>query len=210
MLHRFKGIKLRAQTLALSQTHAKNSKDSHENLESFSTLYLRYYKPILKYVSRSIPSLDVAEEITQDIFLKVYQFKNSYKKEYKLSTWIWTIAKNTIYDYLRGAKLNHLLNYDIWNREDFEPACSDTAESILIKEHERRKLKHLMEGLSNRQRQIIMLRMVKKLSYEQISSSMNLSLSAVKSLLNRAKGSLIKKQADLNPYFPPKRTPAKN
>jgi len=164
------------------------------DLDSFAPLYSHFYKPIYKYILKFIRSTHVAEELTQDIFLKIYQYRKSYNPEYELSTWIWTIAKNTVYDHLRQSRSTSTTFQQPENPNafDFEPAHTETAETIIIEEFEKRKLLILMASLSSKQKEAIFLRLVKRFSYQEISKSMNLSLSAVKSLINRGKSSLIK------------------
>jgi RNA polymerase sigma-70 factor (ECF subfamily) len=171
------------------------------DMASFSILYSRFHKPILKYVLKQIQIPNVAEELTQDVFLKVYQFRSSYNSEYEVSTWIWTIARNTVYDYLRRARSNMTaMEHTQPDHEtsEWELALQETAESIMIEEFDKRKLLDLMTVLSSKQKEAIFLRLVKKFSYQEISKSMNLSLSAVKSLINRGKTAMIKLNSEPN------------
>ena len=75
-----------------------------ESHEAFSKVYQRFSKPLLHYIRSRISDPEVAEELTQEVFLKAYRFRDSYQERYALSTWLWTIARNTISDHLRGAK----------------------------------------------------------------------------------------------------------
>ena len=169
------------------------------DLESFSKVYAKFYRPVLRYTLKHIPSANVAEEITQDIFLKIYQFRQSYKPELSLSTWIWTVAKNTVYDHLRQVRSiqNTCKFQQSMDTPEFELAIQETAESILIEGAEKERLVSLMASLSGKQKEAIFLRLVKRFSYQEISKTMNLSLSAVKSLINRGKTSLLKAASPL-------------
>ncbi len=166
-----------------------------ENLDSFPRIYYRYYKPIYKYAKKYISSAHIAEEITQDVFLKIYQYRDSFNSNYEVSSWIWTIARNTIFDHLRKIRSScaaHSQSLEELAQEtSFEPFSIETAESILIEKTEKKKLSEMMTGLSHKQKEAIFLRLVKKFSYLEISNSMNLSLSAVKSLINRGKTTLM-------------------
>ena len=159
------------------------------DLDSYSAFYRRFFKPIYRFVHKQVKPDAVAEELTQDIFLKVYQYRKSYRPEATLSTWIWTIAKNTVYDYLR----KHASNPTFCSESEHEPFLETTAESLMIEEGEKRKILTLLSSLSHPQKEAIFLRLVSRFSYQQISNSMNLSLSAVKSLINRGRNSLKKK-----------------
>src|SRR4051812_43628713 len=74
------------------------------NEEAYAKLYHRFRRPILRYVKSRLSNQAIAEEVTQDIFMKVHRFRESYNEEYAFSTWLWTIARNTIADYLRGVQ----------------------------------------------------------------------------------------------------------
>ncbi len=160
-----------------------------------SKIYSKFYKPISKYVRKYISSQTIAEELTQDIFLKIYQNRGSYDPTYALPSWIWTIAKNTVFDHLRKLRSNYPFNLqsldELTKNSCFEPTSEVTAETLMIERTDRNHLKKLMDHLSKNQREAIFLRLVKRFSYREISGAMNLSLSAVKSLINRGKTTLV-------------------
>jgi RNA polymerase sigma-70 factor (ECF subfamily) len=158
-------------------------------------IYAKFYKPIYKYVRKYISSQPVAEEVTQDIFLKIYQNRGSYDPSFALPSWIWTIAKNTVFDHLRKLRSSFSTNLqsldELSIKTCFEPSSEVTAETLIIEKTDQNQLKLLMDQLSKRQREAIFLRLVKRFSYREISGAMNLSLSAVKSLINRGKTTLV-------------------
>lgn len=175
--------------------------------EHFSSrVYSKFYKPIYKYVKKHVNSQIIAEELTQDIFLKIFQNRFSYDPTFALPSWIWTIAKNTVFDYLRKLRSNSLSQVqsldELAQRSCFEPMSEVTAESLMIEKTDRSHLKNLLNQLSKRQREAIFLRLVKRFSYKEISSAMNLSLSAVKSLINRGKTTLISISQAAHPPLP--------
>ena len=197
MLKNFKGIKYPGRRHSAQREQELILKLQGGELDSFGHLYERFKKPIFKFILRQVRSRDVSEELTQDIFLKIYQYRNSYDPQYEVSTWIWTIARNTVYDYLRQSQPKttefQVVEHEVHAQtHQNEPHLIRTAETIIIEELERVKLMELMASLSSKQKQAIFLRLVQKFSYQEISKSMNLSLSAVKSLINRGKNTLIK------------------
>src|SRR3954451_5807073 len=76
----------------------------NESHDAFAKIYERFRKPLLHFVRSRISDPAVAEEITQEVFLKAYRFRDSYQERYALSTWLWTIARNTVSDHLRGPR----------------------------------------------------------------------------------------------------------
>jgi RNA polymerase sigma-70 factor (ECF subfamily) len=201
MFNQFKKIRDTKGRLSLNRDKNLLLKFQKGDLSSFSSIYSRFHKPVLKYVVNQIKSSHVAEDLTQDVFLKVYQFRDSYNPSYEPSTWIWTIARNTVYDYLRKTKTSlAVIDHSQQSTEitETEILSTETAETLMIEELEKQKLLNLMTSLSAKQKEAIFLRMVKKFSYQEISKTMNLSLSAVKSLINRGKNSLVKLNSEFN------------
>lgn len=195
MLNRLKVMKYPSKRLSVVNDRELILSFQNGDINSFSPIYSRFHKPILKFVLNQIKTVHVAEEITQDIFLKIYQYKSSYNPEYEVSTWIWTIARNTVYDHLRKTKAaDQCISESIPVTEftESELITPETAESLMIEGFDKKQLLELMATLSVKQKEAIFLRLVKKFSYQEISKSMNLSLSAVKSLINRGKTSLMK------------------
>ncbi len=160
---------------------------------AFQIIYSRFKKPVLKMVLHRIRNADVAEELVQETFIKVFRYRRRYNPQYEFSTWIWTIAKNLTIDYLAksysdplGVRPTQDLGYELT-----EIACDrGCAETVLLKKSERKYLFKLLKKLPRLQRKAIILRVIKGCSYNEIAKSLELSLSAVKSLIHRGKSSL--------------------
>lgn len=169
-----------------------------ESHEAFAKVYNRFSKPLLHYVSSRISDPAIAEELTQEVFLKAYRFKDSYQERYAVSTWLWTIARNTISDHLRGSK-----SWDSGVPAE-ETACEKPcAESLVIKKDERRNILKLMRSLTRMQKRVLWMRIIHQLSYEEISKKLGMSLSAVKNLAYRARIGLTDSMGDLTAFsFP--------
>jgi RNA polymerase sigma-70 factor, ECF subfamily len=166
----------------------------HVSFDTFyDTFYLNSFKIILRYIFHVVQSFSIAEEITQEIFLKIYLFRSSYNTDYPMANWVWTISRNTLYDYLRECKRNP----PTFSANHFQPNSeitaieTETAESILIENFEEKmrnkKVLGTIAALPRKQKQALTLRVVKNHSYQEISEIMNISLAAVKSSINRGK-----------------------
>jgi RNA polymerase sigma-70 factor (ECF subfamily) len=156
--------------------------------KAFEELYRRYRKPIFQYVIARVPDVENAEDLTQEIFLKIYRFRDSYQENYAFSTWLWAIAKNSVADFLRVRK--ECLVSDPEAAEEV-PCGAQNAESILLKKDRRKKLRRLARGLTRPQRRVLWLHLVHHLSFVEISKRLNLSLTAVKNLAYRARLRLV-------------------
>lgn len=159
----------------------------HDSHDAFAKVYRKFSKPLHQYVRSKISDPAIAEELTQEVFLKAYRFRGSYQERYALSTWLWTIARNTIHDHLRGLSP---LGQDDETGPD-ELACErPCAESVAIRKDERRTYLKMLRSLTRMQKRVIWMRVIHQLSYEEISKNLGMSLSAVKNLAYRAKQSL--------------------
>src|SRR5690349_20550713 len=98
MLNRIKDIKSSNKRLKIEKDREIIIRFKNGDMNAFSQVYSKFRKPILKFIQKRIKSSDISEELTQDIFLKIYQYRESYDPSYEPSTWIWTIARNTVYD----------------------------------------------------------------------------------------------------------------
>ncbi len=153
--------------------------------EAFTKLHVRFSRPILRYVSGRISDLETAEEITQEIFLKAFRFRESYQERYAFSTWLWTIARNTVSDHLRSGKTEDPLSEPA-QIEDM--ACDrPCAETSAIRKDQFRSLLKSLQPLTRLQKRVVWMRAIHQLSYEEISCKLGLSISAVKNLAYRAK-----------------------
>ena len=159
------------------------------DMSEFNDLYQRFHKPILRYVLQRLPQAEAAEEVTQEVFLKAYRARDSYRPEYALSTWLWTIARNTICDWRRkhsamtGAAISELSCEEL-------PAQGLDAEASLIERSRRRELLRRIRKLTRLQRRVIRMRTTHHFSYAEIAEKLGLSLDSVKCSLYRARAVL--------------------
>ncbi|MCM2323766.1 MAG: sigma-70 family RNA polymerase sigma factor [Oligoflexia bacterium] len=152
---------------------------------AFSEIYCRFGRPIQRFVSQKVRDEEAARDISQEIFLKVHRFRDSYRAEFALSTWIWTIARNTITDWFKRDD-----SRDTEGQVEDLPCQAPNAEKLLERETERARFAGFLGCLTELQKKVLWMRLVHHLSYQEIASSLGLSLSAVKCLVYRAKRAL--------------------
>ncbi|MGK5086965.1 sigma-70 family RNA polymerase sigma factor [Bdellovibrionota bacterium FG-2] len=159
----------------------------------FSEVYALFWKPVLHFVSRRVKDLSVAEELTQEIFLKVFRFSTSFNHSKAFKPWLWTIARNTINDWSRNRKTipssapSAMISTEVAAAPEFDIPCHrPNAEVLLLEREKKTKLHQWISGLRGTQKQVLLLRLVDQLSNEAIADHLGLSLSAVKSLIHRA------------------------
>lgn len=158
--------------------------------EAFSAIYDWFRPPIRSYIASRIADPADQEEITQEIFLKAYRFRSSYNPRFELSTWLWTVARNTVSDWLRkhrpamGARAPEA--GPEFSVEDF-PCGRHDAETRMIHRSQRRNLIRLFRHLTRPQRRVLWLRIIHQHSYQEIGRQLGLSLPSVKNLSLRAR-----------------------
>jgi len=155
----------------------------------FEELVRRYQRPIAAYVYRMVGDYDAALDLTQEVFIKVYNSLSRYRPEFKFSTWIYKIAHN--------AAIDHLRRYNV--REQLARTSEGERGEVVIEsrrltpeqETERRERRSEIEGivrlLPEAYRELIVLRHSNDLSYEEIAEVTGLPLGTVKNRLFRAR-----------------------
>jgi RNA polymerase sigma-70 factor (ECF subfamily) len=137
-----------------------------------------------------------AEDIAQEVFIKVFDSAHTFRGDAKITTWLYRISANKSLNFIRSRKKTSLFDrLDNYLNTDGE-FRNHISQSMTDEENENRKSKYLyqaIETLSDKQRTAFTLNKLENLSYKEISEIMNLSLSSVESLIHRAKLKLQKK-----------------
>ncbi|MFZ5351911.1 MAG: RNA polymerase sigma factor [Bacillota bacterium] len=154
-----------------------------KDFTAFDEIFSRFYKPIFYYIYKMTYNTDIAEDITQDTFVKVYKALSNMDDSLKLSAWIYRIAHNACVDYLRKNKVSFELI------DNIKEACSEVNEpeqGFINKELQLRIIK-VMKRINSRYRSVLVMRDYNNLSYNEIACILKCSESAVKSLIHRAR-----------------------
>jgi RNA polymerase sigma-70 factor (ECF subfamily) len=170
------------------------------NLYAFDLIVQRYKDQLLNFAFRFLGNSEEAEDVVQETFLRLYRNKHAYRRIAKFSTWIYTIAGNLAKTELRKRKRRKLvsisdLGYDEKEFE-IEDVHADTERDVdgLLKEE---IIQRAIDELPPRFRQIIILRDIQELSYEEVGAIMKIPLGTVKSRVNRARLKLQAKLEDI-------------
>lgn len=163
---------------------------------SFETLLRKYFPRIFNYIYRLVGSRETAEDLTQETFVRVYRAAVSYQPRAKFQTWLFTVARNLALNELRRLKRKMVsLDADREGKDGrmrtqmADPRAYPADEQLLLKER-RQQIRSAIASLPESQRSAVVLRRYEGFSYEQIAQALGLSVSAVKSLLSRAKENL--------------------
>jgi RNA polymerase sigma factor (sigma-70 family) len=157
----------------------------------FALLWQKYNKQIFASVLKLVRSIDDADDIVQDTFLKAFNALHSYNQTYPFPAWLYKIASNNCIDYFRRKRIRPISIENI-NREggdiyDIIPDKSIPIDVHIINNEMKDELLKAVEQLPLRYKQCIQLRHFEELSYEEISLKMDLPLGTVKITLFRAR-----------------------
>jgi len=165
--------------------------------EAFGVLVERYQKPIFNFIYRFYGNYELAQELTQETFLRCYQFLKSYDPERKFSTWLYTVAKNLCIDELKKQRAAHEVPLDdvlpAVDAKDFEGAIDHNARTQCIRREEDFKLLEALQELPAAARSVLLLHYFQGLSYQEIGETLGLPVSTVKIRIFRAKKILLEK-----------------
>ncbi|MFB6317045.1 RNA polymerase sigma factor [Saccharicrinis sp. FJH54] len=163
---------------------------------AFSSLMDFYYDAIYFTLLKMVNNYSDAEDLTAEVFGKVFKSLDQYSEDYAFSTWLFSIATNHTIDFMRRSKK---LITSIEDNDDngLEPTSviqddQPGPEENMIRQQEYKKLERLIEKLKPFWQELIRLRYYNELSYEEIAEKLNLPMGTVKSQLYRAKDSLAK------------------
>ena len=157
---------------------------------SFEELVRRYQRPIAAYVYRMVGDYDSALDLTQEVFIKVYNSLNRYRSEFKFSTWIYKIAHNAAIDHLRRhAVREQTLSGSVEGerREITIESKRLTPEQESERKERRLEIESVVQLLQPAYRELIVLRHSHDLSYDEIAEVTGLPLGTVKNRLFRAR-----------------------
>jgi len=173
---------------------AKNGDDCY----TFNDIYNKYYKKFYRYVLLKVKKTEIAEEINQEIFVKLYKnFDNYDVYRAKLLTWLYTIANNLIIDFYRTNHSNIYINTsnfidDETGREIYQFVAPNTFENDNILENKelKAKIENAFSELKPKYKKIANLYFIEGKSYNEIVDICNIPIGTVKGMISRCRGML--------------------
>lgn len=169
----------------------------------FNDLVVRYHRPLIHFLFRMVHNQAVAEELAQDVFLRVYRARESYRAEARFSTWLYRIATNLAVNHARDTRHERSAQTVYLDEPDPEsgstPDVADlvpTVEQRLVREERMAQIRQQVMALPERQRMAVLMHKYQGMDYKQIGEVLKLSESATKSLLFRAYQTLREKLKD--------------
>jgi RNA polymerase sigma-70 factor (ECF subfamily) len=159
---------------------------------AFSELVGRYQDRIYRFLVRLTRSQDDALELTQETFLHAYEALERWRPEARFTTWLFHIARNQAFDWLRRGKRVEFVALE----DDDEATLPDPApapDAALETRQRFQGLERALARLPTEHREILLLREIEEMSYEDIAAVLEISLGTVKSRIARARAGLLEK-----------------
>ncbi|MEO6965272.1 MAG: sigma-70 family RNA polymerase sigma factor [Acidobacteriaceae bacterium] len=159
----------------------------------YEFLVAKYRRPIIGFMYRMVHNQAVAEELAQEVFLRVYRARGSYRAEARFTTWLYRIAANMAINHARDTRYERSSSSIYLDQADEDtgarPDVADLrplAEQDMLRDERMRLIREHVTALPERQRMAVVMHKYQDMDYKQIGAVLKLSESATKSLLFRA------------------------
>jgi RNA polymerase sigma-70 factor (ECF subfamily) len=165
--------------------------------QAFTQLVHRFKDPLTNYVYRFLGELDRANDVVQETFLRLYHYRHAYTRDAKFATWLYKVASNVTKselrrEYVSRRYLVHGISADSdneWEGDEFlDPDL--TPEAQVDSSLKMRLVQQALMQISAAYREVVILRDIQQMSYEEITEITGLGLGTVKSRINRGRAQL--------------------
>ena len=160
---------------------------------AFEYLVQKYRRPMVSFMFRMAHSNAAAEDLAQEVFLRVYRSRESYEASAKFTTWLYRIATNLAVNHARDTRHERPENMVSLDEPDEDsgrtldlPDRTPSAEETIVRRERVAAIRQRVQGLPERQRIAVVMHKYQQMEYRQIADVLKLSESATKSLLFRA------------------------
>jgi RNA polymerase sigma-70 factor (ECF subfamily) len=160
---------------------------------AFAYLVQKYRRPMVSFMYRMAHNSAAAEDLAQEVFLRVYRSRTNYEASAKFTTWLYRIATNLAVNHARDTRHERPENTVSLDEPDDDTGMtldiadgSLTAEEAIVRRERMAAIRKCVQDLPERQRMAVVMHKYQQMDYRQIADVLKLSESATKSLLFRA------------------------
>lgn len=152
------------------------------DLQRASLLFERYHKRIFNFLARMTMNRAVAEDLTQNVFLRLIKYRKSYREGNKFHSWIYQVARNVFSDHYQAVKNRKADFVDV---EKLGDRMADSEESMVMDEQEKLLQRSLLL-LNEEQRELLVLTRFQQMKYEEVAVIMDTTVANIKVKVHRA------------------------
>ena len=158
---------------------------------AWDAIVQQYRRKVFNVAYKFVGKHDEAEDLTQDIFLKVFKSLGTFDRRANFQTWLISVSRNLCIDHYRSARREReTINRDV-DPADYSPAAPDTRADTQLEQRDRVKLlRRALDKLAPTLRTAVMLRDIQELTYQEIADRLHLPEGTVKSRINRGRTEL--------------------
>mgnify|MGYP000665547380 CR=1 FL=1 len=170
------------------------------DMAAYNDIVARYYDRIFARVSQLLKNKQDAEEVTQDAFIRAHRGLENFRGDASFSTWLYQIATNLAHNRYwywfrrkrdQSISLDHPLSDDgSLTLENVMPCAGESPAEAAVTQEFVDRVSECMRGLNEKHKEVLILRNVKNLSYDEIAQQLEISVGTVKSRIARARDSL--------------------
>lgn len=159
--------------------------------DAWETIVRLYWRKVFNVAYKFVGRHDLAEDLTQDVFLKLYKSLDTFDRRANFQTWLISVSRNLCIDHYRSVrKEREMVNRDV-DAGELSPVSHDTAADVRLEQRDRVVLlRHALDKLAPTLRTAVMLRDIQELSYQEIADRLRLPEGTVKSRINRGRTEL--------------------
>lgn len=176
------------------------------NQEAYKQLLEKYQKPLYFHIKKMVKDHEQVEDLVQEAFVKAFDNLGSYNTNYAFSTWLYRITTNHTIDYLRKKKLQTMSIHQPVKTKEGEMSVQlqddhAATDRNIIRKQRQKIIRNAIKNLPEKYRQVIEMRHLEELSYQEISEHLDLPLGTVKAHIFRAREMLYKALKDKRNEF---------
>lgn len=174
--------------------------------QAWETIVRQNWRKVFNVAYKFVGKHDEAEDLTQDIFLKIFKALNTFDRRANFQTWMVSISRNLCIDHYRSVRKERQTIAREVDASDLQPASSDRGPYASAEHQDLRAMLRLaLEGLPPTLRTAVVLRDLQELSYQEIADRLRLPEGTVKSRINRGRLELARQLKRLQDKQPPQR-----
>lgn len=156
------------------------------DLQQMSLLFERYHKRIFNFLARMTMDRDLAEDLTQNVFLRMIKYRTSFKQGLKFQSWAYQVARNIFSDHYQANKNKNSNFIDVEKVRDNVPDSNET----MIQDEREEILHRSLAMLDEEQRELLVLTRFQHLKYDEVAAIMETTVANIKVKVHRAIGKL--------------------